>query len=186
MEIKEVLRNFKQEFDTRYVVRGLIDGSLSTLGVVIGASGGETSIIIAAGIGGGIANGISNIIGALTAERAIIEEEREKKEKSLLIGNGNLKGTHEYQYKLNKTMYSGTYDGLSTCVGAVIPVIPFFIFGQSTALIMAIAFTLLILLGLGIFIGKLSRDNLLISGLKMVLGGVIVAVICFGVESLFG
>jgi predicted membrane protein (TIGR00267 family) len=186
VEIKEVLRNFKQEFDTRYVVRGLIDGSLSTLGVVIGASGGETSIIIAAGIGGGIANGISNIIGALTAERAIIEEEREKKEKSLLIGNGNLKGTHEYQYKLNKTMYSGTYDGLSTCVGAVIPVIPFFIFGQSTALIMAIAFTLLILLGLGIFIGKLSRDNLLISGLKMVLGGVIVAVICFGVESLFG
>ncbi|AEK19469.1 TIGR00267 family protein [Methanococcus maripaludis] len=186
MEIKEVLRNFKQEFDTRYVVRGLIDGSLSTLGVVIGASGGETSIIIAAGIGGGIANGISNIIGALTAERAIIEEEREKKEKSLLIGNGNLKGTHEYQYKLNKTMYSGTYDGLSTCVGAVIPVIPFFIFDQSTALIMAIAFTLLILLGLGIFIGKLSRDNLLISGLKMVLGGVIVAVICFGVESLFG
>ncbi|MBA2850926.1 putative membrane protein (TIGR00267 family) [Methanococcus maripaludis] len=186
MEIKEVLRNFKQEFDTRYVVRGLIDGSLSTLGVVIGASGGETSIIIAAGIGGGIANGISNILGALTAERAIIEEEREKKEKSLLIGNGNLKGTHEYQYKLNKTMYSGTYDGLSTCVGAVIPVIPFFIFDQSTALIMAIAFTLLILLGLGIFIGKLSRDNLLISGLKMVLGGVIVAVICFGVESLFG
>jgi predicted membrane protein (TIGR00267 family) len=186
VEIKEVLRNFKQEFDTRYVVRGLIDGSLSTLGVVIGASGGETSIIIAAGIGGGIANGISNIIGALTAERAIIEEEREKKEKSLLIGNGNLKGTHEYQYKLNKTMYSGTYDGLSTCVGAVIPVIPFFIFDQSTALIMAIAFTLLILLGLGIFIGKLSRDNLLISGLKMVLGGVIVAVICFGVESLFG
>ncbi|MBA2846513.1 putative membrane protein (TIGR00267 family) [Methanococcus maripaludis] len=186
MEIKEVLRNFKQEFDTRYVVRGLIDGSLSTLGVVIGASGGETSIIIAAGIGGGIANGISNILGALTAERAIIEEEREKKEKSLLIGNGNLKGTHEYQYQLNKTMYSGTYDGLSTCVGAVIPVIPFFIFDQSTALIMAIAFTLLILLGLGIFIGKLSRDNLLISGLKMVLGGVIVAVICFGVESLFG
>ncbi|CAF30220.1 TIGR00267 family protein [Methanococcus maripaludis] len=186
MEIREVLRNFKQEFDTRYVVRGLIDGSLSTLGVVIGASGGETSIIIAAGIGGGIANGISNILGALTAERAIIEEEREKKEKSLLIGNGNLKGTHEYQYKLNKTMYSGTYDGLSTCVGAVIPVIPFFIFDQSTALIMAIAFTLLILLGLGIFIGKLSRDNLLISGLKMVLGGVIVAVICFGVESLFG
>jgi len=186
VEIREVLRNFKQEFDTRYVVRGLIDGSLSTLGVVIGASGGETSIIIAAGIGGGIANGISNILGALTAERAIIEEEREKKEKSLLIGNGNLKGTHEYQYKLNKTMYSGTYDGLSTCVGAVIPVIPFFIFDQSTALIMAIAFTLLILLGLGIFIGKLSRDNLLISGLKMVLGGVIVAVICFGVESLFG
>ncbi|WP_459202358.1 TIGR00267 family protein [Methanococcus sp. CF] len=186
MEIKEVLKNFKREFDTRYVVRGLIDGSLSTLGVVIGASGGETSIIIAAGIGGGIANGISNILGALTAERAIIEEEREKKEKSLLIGNGNLKGTHEYQYKINKTMYSGTYDGLSTCIGAVIPVIPFFIFDTMFALIMAIALTLLILLGLGIFIGKLSRDNLLLAGLKMVLGGIIVALISFGVEHVFG
>ncbi|ABO35216.1 protein of unknown function DUF125, transmembrane [Methanococcus maripaludis C5] len=186
MEIKEVLKNFKNEFDTRYVVRGLIDGSLSTLGVVIGASGGETSIIVAAGIGGGIANGISNILGALTAERAMIEEEREKKEKSLLIGNGNLKGTHEYQYKINKTMYSGTYDGLSTCLGAVIPVIPFFVFDPGFALIIAVALTLLILLGLGIFIGKLSRDNLITSGLKMVLGGVIVAVICFVVEKIFG
>ncbi|ABR55421.1 protein of unknown function DUF125 transmembrane [Methanococcus vannielii SB] len=183
--IKGTLGNFKQEFDTRYVIRGLIDGSLSTLGVVIGASGGETSTIVAAGIGGGIANGISNVLGALTAERAMIEEDRERKEKSLLIMNGNLKSSHEYKYKINKTLYSGTYDGISTTIGAVIPVLPFFIFEQKIALIFAVASTLMILLGLGIFIGKLSRENLAISGLKMVLGGIIVTIICFGIERFF-
>jgi len=186
VNIKETMKNFKREFDTRYVIRGLIDGSLSTLGVVIGASGGETSIIIAAGIGGGIANGISNILGALTAERAMIEEEREKKEKSLLIKNGNLKSTHEYKYKINKTMYSGTYDGISTTTGAIIPVIPFFVMEPKLALITAIVLTLVILLALGVYIGKLSRENLTIAGIKMVIGGILVAAISFGVERIFG
>ena len=71
---------------------------------------------------------ITNILGALTAERAMIEEERERKEKSLLIKNGNLKSTHEYKYKISKTMYSGTYDGISTTTGAILPVLPFFVF----------------------------------------------------------
>jgi len=49
----------------RYLIRGLIDGSLSTLGIVIGASiaidlspEAARIIIVAAGIGGGLANGL--------------------------------------------------------------------------------------------------------------------------------
>ena len=78
----------------RQLVRGFIDGSLSTLGVVIGASGAEISIIIAAGIGGGVANGLSNVFGAFTAER--IEEEMQivKIERAMLK---NLKETEIYK-----------------------------------------------------------------------------------------
>ncbi|MBP2172072.1 TIGR00267 family protein [Methanococcus voltae] len=183
--IKIFLKTFIEEFDKRYVVRGLIDGSLSTLGVVIGASTGSASIIIAAGIGGGIANGISNILGALTAERAMIEEERSYKEKNLLMEEGYLKKTSEYKVKVEKSAYCGIYDGISTIIGSVIPVIPFFIVKPAEAILLAIGLTLIILFVLGIYIGRLSRENLIIAGLKMVAGGVIVAIISKLVEGFF-
>ena len=65
----------------RYVLRGFIDGLLSSLGVVIGASTAiglgpvnqATIIIVAAGIGGGVANGFSNILGAFVGEKLVKE-----------------------------------------------------------------------------------------------------------------
>ena len=41
--------------------RGMMDGTLSTLGVVIGATGAPPEVIIAAGISGGLANSFSNV-----------------------------------------------------------------------------------------------------------------------------
>ena len=81
--LKLILNTINGESGTRYIVRGLIDGSLSALGVVIGASGSaDASVIIAAGLGGGIANGLSNILGAFTAEKATLERERIQKKKA--------------------------------------------------------------------------------------------------------
>jgi len=185
VDIFELLKMMKWEnFDRRYIIRGLIDGSLSSLGVVIGASGGDVSTIITAGIGGGIANGISNILGALTAERAMVESERSSQEKVLLIKTGHLKKTDSYREAVNKTTICGIGDGISTAFGSIIPVIPFFIFDKSTAIIIATLITLIILFLLGVFIGKISRDNIMISGLKMVIGGVVVAIICTIIENL--
>ncbi|MDK2790173.1 MAG: hypothetical protein PWP15_680 [Methanothermococcus sp.] len=186
VSLKDTISSFKMgTFDMRYVIRGLIDGSLSTLGVVIGASSGDPSIIIAAGIGGGLANGISNILGALTAERAMLEEQRGLQEKTLLKEDGYLKKTLFYKKALNGTLFSGVIDGISTMVGSIVPVIPFFLFKPTTAILVAILVTLAILFGLGIFIGRLSKENLVLAGLKMVLGGVLVAIVCFAVENMF-
>ena len=185
MNLKELISNIKLEnFDIRYIIRGLIDGSLSSLGVVIGASGGDVSIIIAAGIGGGVANGISNILGALTAERAILEGKRSSQEKVLLKEEGSLKKTSFYKEALNKTAISGIGDGVSTAFGSIIPVLPFLFLDKQMAMIVAILITLLILFILGIFIGKISKENLVISGFKMVIGGLLVAIISFIIEQI--
>ena len=185
----EKFKKFKFELNEtklRYVVRGIIDGSLSTLGVVIGASGGDSSLIIAAGIGGGIANGLSNILGALTAEKASLEKEREMQERSLLKENGYLKKTVFYKRAVHETIVCGFVDGISTMLGSMLPVVPFFIFEPKMAVIVAIIITLAILFALGIFIGRISRENLAISGLKMVIGGVLVALAGFAIERIFG
>ena len=185
MSLKDIISCFKIEnFDMRYIIRGLIDGSLSSLGVVIGASGGDVSVIIAAGIGGGVANGISNILGALTAERAILEGMRASQEKALLKEEGSLKTTLFYKKALNKTAVSGVGDGLSTTFGSIIPVIPFLFLRKDLAIITAIIITLTILFGLGVFIGRISNENLVTSGIKMVMGGLAVAIISFIIESI--
>ena len=184
--LKSILNIINGESGTRYVVRGLIDGSLSALGVVIGASGSaDASVIIAAGLGGGIANGLSNILGAFTAEKASLERERIQKEKSLLKNNGYLKKSIIYKKAIRETMICGLIDGVSTTLGSSLPVIPFFLFDVKTALYVAIFITILILFILGVFIGKISKENVIISGIKMVFGALLVAVLCFMIEKAF-
>ncbi len=184
--LKSILNIINGESGTRYVVRGLIDGSLSALGVVIGASGSaDASVIIAAGLGGGIANGLSNILGAFTAEKASLERERIQKEKSLLKKNGYLKKSIIYKKAIRETMICGLIDGVSTTLGSSLPVIPFFLFDVKTALYVAIFITILILFILGVFIGKISKENVIISGIKMVFGALLVAVLCFMIEKAF-
>ena len=184
--LKLILNTINGESGTRYIVRGLIDGSLSALGVVIGASGSaDASVIIAAGLGGGIANGLSNILGAFTAEKATLERERIQKEKSLLKKNGYLKKSIIYKKAIRETMICGLIDGISTTIGSALPVVPFFLFDIKTALYVAIGITIAILFILGVFIGKISKENVVISGIKMVAGALVVAVLCFMVERAF-
>ena len=184
--LKLILNTINGESGTRYIVRGLIDGSLSALGVVIGASGSaDASVIIAAGLGGGIANGLSNILGAFTAEKATLERERIQKEKSLLKKNGYLKKSIIYKKAIRETMICGLIDGISTALGSALPVVPFFLFDIKTALYIAIAITVAILFILGVFIGKISKENVVVSGIKMVIGALVVAVLCFMVERAF-
>ena len=184
--LKPILNRINGEAETRYIVRGLIDGSLSALGVVIGASGSaDASVIIAAGLGGGIANGLSNILGAFTAEKASLERERIQKEKSLLKKNGYLKKSIIYKKAIRETMICGLIDGISTTIGSALPVVPFFLFDIKTALYVAIGITIAILFILGVFIGKISKENVVVSGIKMVIGALVVAVLCFMVERAF-
>jgi len=182
VNLEDIRRYLIENFDIRYIIRGVIDGSLSSLGVIIGASGGDPSLIITAGVGGGVANGISNILGALTAERAIVENVRMSQERALLKEEGYLKSSLAYREALNRTTISGIWDGLSTILGSIIPITPFFFFPKEVAITLAVLITTLILFVLGVFIGKISRENILLSGFKMAVAGLLVAIISFAIE----
>ncbi len=159
----------------RYLIRGLIDGSLSTLGIVIGASiaiglspEAARTIIVAAGIGGGIANGLSNIIGAFAAEKTVAHKELEKVERAMLK-RGAIKNSELHRETEKRILSSSVTDGLATIGGSVIPVLPFFILPPLLALGWSVAVTLALFFSLGIYIGRVSRENLALSGFKMVL-----------------
>ncbi len=167
----------------RYLVRGFIDGLLSTLGIVIGAStaigttmgaggGIEASrIIVAAGLGGGVANGLSNLLGAFMGEKAALYERFKKVEKAMLKEEA-LRGSKVVESQESNIISSGVADGLATIGGAVVPVIPFIFtsiitFDPLMALYSSILISLIIFFVLGAYIGRISKENLILSGLKM-------------------
>lgn len=168
----------------RQFVRGFIDGVLSVLGVVIGASGGQLEIIISAGIGGGIANGISNVFGAFTAERVEEEQEFRELEKFMLA---ELRETELYRKVRRRVILRGVVDGLSTILGSAVPVIPFVFayfmnFSVNLALFASMALTAVSLGILGLYFGKISKENLAVSAVKMVLMGLAVAIVSIAIE----
>ena len=178
----------------RYLIRGFIDGVLSSLGVVIGASTAigatvgsknataASAIIIAAGIGGGIANGLSNILGASVGEKLVKEIELGEIEKAMLKRGGELHGT-VVDEKLNETLWSSAiYDGVATFIGSIIPVLPFivgalFLITDMISLYTSIVISLFIFFILGIYIGKIAREQVIISGLKLVAFGLVTVII---------
>lgn len=173
----------------RYLVRGFIDGLLSTLGIVIGASTAigasgaveASHIIIAAGIGGGVANGLSNILGALMGEKMEVYKRFEEVEAAMLKEEA-LRGTKVDEEIQEKVVSSGLYDGAATLGGAIIPVAPFFLvpsmaFPEMQALYVSVLVSLVVFFGLGVYIGKISKENIIMSGLKMVAFGAGTAII---------
>ncbi len=162
-------------------IRGIIDGALSTLGVVIGASTGDVSLVIAAGTGGAVANGVSNILGAFTAERAHKYEKLNQIEQAMV--EKNLKKSVLEQHLKKETTKAGFVDGFATIIGGMIPVIPFLFIEPATALIVSIIIVLLLLFGLGVYVGKVSRDNMILSGIKLVVFGIITAGMVFVLQN---
>ncbi len=171
----------------RYLIRGFIDGLLSTLGVVIGASiavgsgwGLETGqafhiVVITSGFGGGVANGLSNILGAFMGEKAAIYERYRKVEKAMLKDDV-LKGTKVDKQLQDKVITSGVADGIATIGGAMVPIAsfifaPLFSLSAMTSMYLSTGISLVVFFLLGIYIGKISKENLILSGLKMVAFG---------------
>ena len=170
----------------RSITRGLIDGGLSTLGIVLGASiSGDPKIVAAAGIGGGMANAMSNLLGALTAERAGVMKELCKYEKAMVGSKIKLKDTKIYDQEKKLIWKRGLSDSASTFTGAFFPLTPFFLLPFEQAIFGAIFMTLSLLFVLGIYLGRLSKENILLSGIKMVLFGGCVALLAMSLEFLF-
>ncbi len=150
----------------RYFIRGLIDGSLSTLGVVIGASIASPLIIISAAFGGALANGFSNILGAFSAEYAIRYREFRELERHMLKG---LSGTHLDAKTKKDIRKSGFLDGGATILGGFVPIIPFFLLAPAQALWVSITAVVVLMALLGVLVGKISKENILWSMAKMVI-----------------
>lgn len=161
--------------------RGMMDGTLSTLGVVIGAQGAPPEIIIAAGISGGVANSFSNIFAAFTAyETEMMVELNDLKDAML---RKDIKDTDIYENEKHEVHKRSLADGFATIVGALVPVIPYFFFSSFLSVFIAVFLTSMLGLLVGVAMGKLSRRSMIKSGIKMAVSAIVVGIISAFVQS---
>lgn len=172
----------------RAFVNNSFDGVLTMTGVVVGnlAVGiQDAQVILITGLSTAVSIGISGGWGAYLAESAEREHALEDLENVTLT---DLQDTKIGKASRMAVLVVAMVDGLSPFLAALLVILPFFLsswfpsiqYTYYASLIMA----LLSLFGLGVFLGNVSRKNLIVSGLKTMMAGLACMALSFLIERL--
>lgn len=170
----------------RYFAMNAFDGVLTIIGVLMGnyvARVMETKVVIATGLSTSLAMGISGLWGSYLTESAERRREIDELEEQTLT---DLTDTKIGKASRLAAVLVAIVDGLSPFLAALLVLVPFFMasaFASVTwAYYASLLMALLTLFGLGIFLGRISKDNLLLSGVKTVTAGVVSIVFSYFLE----
>lgn len=169
------------EIARRYFVMNAFDGVLTIMGVLMGnlaANVESTHIVVTTGLTTCIAMGISGLWGSYLTESAERKRDLDDLSKQTLtdLNVSRLGKASKYA-----AVIISLVDGFSPFLASLIVLIPFFfpelLPNIQWAYYTSLATGLLTLFGLGIFLGNISKQNLLVSGLKTVFAGIIAILI---------
>ena len=170
-----------QKIIRRYFAMNAFDGAMTSLGVVMGAWLGNINdprSIIGVIITGGVAMMVSGFSGTYMTESAERNHSLNELEDAMLI---NLDNTIYGKASRFVSIYAAFVDGSAPFVASIPSVIPFLLVPSlleiQLAYITSISASMLTLFSLGVYLGRISGENFLISGAKMVISGIAVALI---------
>ena len=166
----------------RYFAMNAFDGSMTSLGVVIGAY--ITNIVDPMAVIGvilvsGIAMAVSGFSGTYMTESAERNRSLNELENAMLT---NLDNTIYGEASRFVAIFAAIVDGSAPFLASIPAVIPFYLsyiglLSSGFAFAASIGASLLTLFLLGVFLGRVSDSNVLYSGVKMVIAGVAVALL---------
>ncbi len=171
------------EIARRYFAMNAFDGVLTTIGVLVGnylVGVRDVTVPIRIGMATSIAMGVSGLWGAYLTEAAERQRELDELEKISLIDQNN---TRIGRASRLAVVVVSLVDGLAPFMAALVVLLPLFLNPLiDNALIsygLAIFTALLALFGLGIFLGHISKHNLVGYGMRTLLAGLIAIAINF-------
>jgi len=170
------------EISRRYFVMNTFDGALTMLGIVMGSYAYgrmEVQVILGAGFGASLAMAISGLSGAYMAERAERSRDLQGLEKAMLRDMEN--SIHARAMKA-ATVWVALVDGGAPLMAGMIALTPFLLAAldfmtPTCAVYSSIAAIMAMLFLLGIFLGRISWEKLIISGVKTLAVGLATAAI---------
>ncbi len=185
-ELEEKLRKYKiyaemtdlSSISRRYFVIGFFDGVLTVMGMVLGAHlSGEASksLILSAGVATSLALGISSGWGAYEAERVEQRLMAMEKRKALLKLNEEhclIEEAHMFATKVSSFVHA-----FAPIPAGITPLIPYIFFPEKLAFMLALAIGMLLLFLVGVGMGKVSKDNMIKSGVRMILAGIVTLIV---------
>lgn len=170
-----------QKIIRRYFAMNAFDGAMTSLGVVIGAYLSQIldpRSVIGVIITSGIAMMVSGFSGTYMTERAERSHSLNELEDAMLV---NLDDTVYGRANRFISVFAALVDGSAPFIASIPSVVPFLLVPRlidvATAFIASIGASLFTLFILGVYLGRISGENILYSGLKMVVSGAAVAMI---------
>jgi predicted membrane protein (TIGR00267 family) len=165
------------EIARRYFVMNAFDGILTIIGVLTGSYAARVesaSVVISTGLATSIAMGISGLWGAYFTETAERKRDLDELENHTLT---DLSETRIGRASRIAGVVVALVDGLAPFLSAMVALLPFF-FSFSLGNIylsyyLSLGIALLSLFGLGAFLGAVSRENMVLWGLKMIGAGLL-------------
>lgn len=171
------------EIGRRYFAMNAFDGVLTIIGVLVGnltARVDEPRIVVSTGLATCIAMGVSGLWGAYLTEAAERKRDLDELSRHTLT---DLNDTLVGRASRAAVVTVALIDGLSPFLAALVVLIPFFVVGLFPAITWAyytsLGMALLTLFGLGLFLGHVSRGNLILYGVRTVVAGVVSILIIF-------
>ena len=164
------------------------DGVLTMIGVVTGnffVGVQDATVVLVTGLSTALAIGISGGWGAYLTESA---ERRHQIDELEQVTLSELQDTKIGKASRMAVVLVAAVDGLSPFFAALLVVIPFFFASLLPSVAYAyyasIGMSLLALFALGIYLGNISKENLIISGLKTCVAGVVCMALSYLLERL--
>jgi predicted membrane protein (TIGR00267 family) len=165
------------EIGRRYFAMNAFDGVLTIIGVLMGnltASVQEPRVVVSTGLATCVAMGVSGLWGAYLTEAA--ERKRDLDELSRYTLT-DLNDTRIGQASRIAVVTVALIDGLAPFLAALVVLIPFFAAGLFPSITWvyytSLGVALATLFSLGLFLGHISRGNLILYGLRTVVAGLI-------------
>jgi predicted membrane protein (TIGR00267 family) len=158
----------------RYFAVNGFDGVITSIGILLGnyiIQVSEHKNVLIAGMAVIISLGVSGVWSAYNSESAERKKELDDLSESTLYGFEETVISRAQRFA---TIVLAAVNGLSPAVMAFIPLIPF-LFGSlipiSYCFWIGFGLAFLILFGMGLFLGRISKTNIMISGVKMLVAG---------------
>lgn len=181
-ELKKRLVAYDEVVDVRDIARryfamNAFDGVVTMIGVLAGsmvAGVEDARIVVVTGLTTSVAIGVSGLWGAYLSETAERARDIDELEQQTLT---NLDDTHIARASRAAVWIIALVNGLSPFVAAVVVLSPFF-FADLFATIdrvyhAVLGLSLGVLFALGVFLGRVSKRNVLVYGLQTVLAGIV-------------
>jgi predicted membrane protein (TIGR00267 family) len=165
---------------SRYFALNAFDGVITIVGVLVGGYFGQikdSDSVLTLGLSTSFAMAVSGFYGAYMSERAERRRELAELEESTL---SSLKDTDISYAAIYATIVVAVVNGISPSVAAVIALVPFFFAAYlsiDTAYYAAFGVAFLELFGVGIYLGTVSRERLVLSGFKMLVIGLLIVLV---------
>jgi len=172
------------EIVRRYIIVNSFDGVLPILGIIlvsfiVGIR--DPHFVMLPCVGAAIAMFVSGVFGAYASERAEVKKSIRELETHLLR---KIDGTSIAKRRRKGAFIVALVNGLSPMIAAFFIILPFFfssrgVIGVSTAYYFAFLIAASILFLLGIFTGKIAKENVIKHGIIMLFSGIVIGVIFY-------